>query len=385
MIYQYYMDPLTSYISKSDNLLFFSFIPLIPKIISIPLLLLFAFSSFGQFHGRCLDAQTGKPVKDAQIISEGKRLATSNTSGHFSFDDSSVKTVIVKHPDYKTMQENLIPGEQNIFLLTPDSRQIDEVTVSAPLLNTLSKKVPGGFSLISSDSLQPNLSAIDVIEQSPGVVMQKGALNTGRVMIRGIGSRSPSATTRIRAYPDEIPLKSGDGHTTVEDLEMYNTVRTEIVRGPASAHYGSGLGGIIVFHPDHSQASPLALDALTQYRPFDQKKILLNGGFRQKRTIIESNAAYTQTTGFRENNDYLRWNGQFMLRHHFGNHALFFLTNYIHLNAQIPSSIDEETYHHSPQKAAENWQEIKGFEKYDNYPGAPRNAWVRIIIKFRDK
>lgn len=74
-----------------------------------------------------------------------------------------------------------------------------------------------------------------------------------------------------------------------------------------------------------------------------------------------------------------------MLRHHFGNHALFFLANYIHLNAQIPSSIDEETFHNSPQKAAENWQEIKGFEKYDNYPGAPRNAWVRLIIKFRDK
>ncbi len=362
-------------------------IPLINSFNSIilfllPVLLFFPDSSYGQIYGRCLDAQTGNAVENARIVHAEQTITTTSRSGHFSFKSDTIKKISVLHPDYKTMTEEVFPNRENFFLLTPSDRKIDEVTVSAPLLNYQSKKVPAGFSIVLKDTLHPSMSAIDIIEQSPGVVMQKGALNTGRVMIRGIGSRSPYATTRIRAYLDDIPLTSGDGHTTIEDLEMYNIARTEVVRGPSSALYGSGMGGIIVFHPDHSQPSSLSVDALTQYGPFDQTKALISTGIRKQRSIIKATGSYTQTSGFRENNDYERWNGQIMLRHLFGSHSLFFMANYINLDAQIPSSLDHETYINSPEKAAANWKEVQGFERYDKWlSGITLKSHFSEIIK----
>jgi iron complex outermembrane receptor protein len=330
-------------------------------------LLMVSTGSYGQFFGRCIDAQTGEPVAGATIRKSGETLAPSGPAGHFSFEGDSSVWVSVQHSDYRNMKEQISPNQELFFLLTPAQQKIGEVTISAPLLNYRSKKVPAGFSLIAADSIHPNLSAIEILEQSPGVFMQKGALNTGRIMIRGIGSRSPYATTRIRAYLDDIPLTSGDGNTTVEDLEMNNIARTEIVRGPASALYGSGLGGVIIFHPDHTQAEPFSAKTLMQYGSFGQTKVLVNTGFRKNRSVVKANISHTQTDGFRENSNYKRWNGQVLFRHHFGNHALFLLTNYTSLNAQIPSSINEPTYRQTPDIAATNWLEVEGFEKYDKW------------------
>ena len=324
-------------------------------------------SSYGQFFGRVLDAQTGQPMNGAKLLQDKTTLTVSSPTGHFSFPGDSAILVTVSHPAFKSMQEMIEPGRQMFFLLIPSEQKIEEITVSAPLLNYRNKEVPAGFSLITADSIHPSLSAIEVLEQSPGIVMQKGALNTGRVMIRGIGSRSPYATTRIRAYLDDIPLTSGDGNTTIEDLEMQNIARTEIVRGPASALYGSGLGGVIIFHPDHTQSYPFSAKALMQYGPFGQTKALLNTGLRKNKSIVKTNIAHNQTDGFRQNSNYERWNGQLLYRHHFGNHALFLLSNFTHLNAQIPSSLDEPTYQKSPDKAAANWLAVEGYEQYDKW------------------
>ncbi|MFW5754715.1 MAG: TonB-dependent receptor, partial [Marinilabiliaceae bacterium] len=331
------------------------------------LLLLFPGRSHGQIRGRCLDAQTGQPVRGAEIQKQDTTMASTNRSGHFSFESTTNTSITIIHPGYDPISGKVEPGDDNLFLLNPSDQELDEVTVSAPLLNYQSKKVPAGFSVIPPDTLHPSLEAIDIIEQSPGVIMQKGARNTGRITIRGIGSRSPYATTRVRAYIDDIPLTSGDGHTTIEDIEMYNIARTEVVRGPSSALYGSGMGGTIVFHPDHRQSSPLSVDGLMQYGPFDQKKGLISAGTQKKRSIVKTTASHVETSGFRENNDYERTNGQVMFRQHFSNHSLFFLANYIHLDAQIPSSLDEETYRQSPEKAAENWLGVEGFEEYDKW------------------
>ncbi len=43
------------------------------------------------------------------------------------------------------------------------------------------------------------------------------------------------------------------------------------------------------------------------------------------------------------------------------------LFNYIDLKAHIPSSLDEETFKNNPEAAAENWNVIKGYEKYQKY------------------
>ncbi|HSP40035.1 MAG TPA: TonB-dependent receptor, partial [Gillisia sp.] len=48
-----------------------------------------------------------------------------------------------------------------------------------------------------------------------------------------------------------------------------------------------------------------------------------------------------------------------------GGNSLNFLANFTRLKAFIPSSVNEETFLNSPQSAASNWAEAKGYESYD--------------------
>ncbi len=345
----------------------FTYRPLI--LLSALLLSLFSVTrGYAQISGRCLDAQTGEGISQVQIEMSGKLMTTSDASGFFEIaeKDRNIQALFY-HPEYKTTSQHLLPGADNLVLLMPTFRELGEVTVAAPLLVSKRKAVPGSITLLVADTLNSPATPAEMLTRAPGVIMQQGALNTGRIMIRGIGSRSPYSTTRIRAYLDDIPLTTGDGNTTIEDLEMFDLARIEIIRGPASALYGSGLGGAIIFHPDHTVAGPAELKAMLQKGPFDLTKGAVGGGLKSSRSVLKTTASYTQTDGFRENSQYRRFNGSVMYRTHFKSHALYISGNYIGLNAQIPSSLNEDTYLKTPKKAAANWLAIKGYEKYNKW------------------
>ena len=76
------------------------------------------------------------------------------------------------------------------------------------------------------------------LNRIPGILMHHGTFNTNRLTIRGIGSRTPYSTNKIKAYLGEIPLTSGDGETVLEDLENSSIQRVEIIKGPSSSLYG---------------------------------------------------------------------------------------------------------------------------------------------------
>ena len=95
------------------------------------------------------------------------------------------------------------------------------------------------ISQLTEPSIEPLLNTI------PGVWMQTGALNTNRISIRGVGYREPFATTGIKIYLDEIPLTNGVGESSIEDIHPFLFSGIDVWRGPSSALWGSGLGGMI--------------------------------------------------------------------------------------------------------------------------------------------
>ncbi len=92
---------------------------------------------------------------------------------------------------------------------------------------------------LTAPTIEPLLNA------TPGLWMQSGALNTNRISIRGVGYREPFATTGIKIYLDEIPLTNGVGESSIEDIHPHILSGIDIWRGPSSALWGSGLGGMI--------------------------------------------------------------------------------------------------------------------------------------------
>ena len=131
-----------------------------------------------------------------------------------------------------------------------DTISLEDVTVSVLGLKESYQEATGSVFIVNSGDadLKFSLTSTDLINLAPGVHMAMGTYNTQRLVIRGVGSRTPYNTNRIKAYLDDIPLTSGDGISTLEDLELSGIGNMEILKGPSSALYGSGLGGVIRFN-----------------------------------------------------------------------------------------------------------------------------------------
>ncbi len=247
------------------------------------------------------------------------------------------------------------------------SGEIDEITVTAFRTPYNIYNTPAPVNLITPLQLETGSSftPVEALNQVPGIIMHHGTLNTNRLTIRGIGSRTPYATNKIKAYFGEIPLTSGDGETTLEDLENTAIKRIEVIKGPSSSLFGAGLGGVILFHPKSVMKD--FVQNRTTLASFRTIKNTLSAGINEGNLNIFTLGSVLKSDGYRDNNNTNRAN--FLLNSQFNaseNVNLQLLLKATKMKAFIPSSLDWPTFQETPQKAAANWQETEGFEEYLN-------------------
>lgn len=231
---------------------------------------------------------------------------------------------------------------------------------------------------LTAPTIEPLLNA------TPGLWMQSGALNTNRISIRGVGYREPFATTGIKIYLDEIPLTNGVGESSIEDIHPSILSGINIWRGPSSALWGSGLGGMIHLKshiPDENVLQTKLQVGSYDRLQFDQHVSLRYGKKQQWGTALHYQ--YLNDGGYRDNNHYRRnsltwmqqWRGQKGLTINTFMHA-------IGLKAFIPSSLNLNDYENNPSAAAPTWAAVKGNEDYTkwitgmNLIYAPAQGWV---------
>ncbi len=199
-----------------------------------------------------------------------------------------------------------------------------------------------------------------------GVYMHSGALNTNRITIRGIGSRSPFGTNKIKAFMDEIPLTNGVGETGIEDLDLSFVDQVEVWKGPTTSRYGAGLGGMIQLKtPDPSkQEEYMTMEGYYGsygYNRLVHKSLYTNPKINQ---VLFYSLNKTHSDGYRDNNEYDRYSITLLNRSKVLTGVLSILVNHLNQKAFIPSSLNEEDYETEPSKAAFTWGRVKGFEDY---------------------
>jgi iron complex outermembrane receptor protein len=253
--------------------------------------------------------------------------------------------------------------------MLPDPRELTEVQVSATQFSGRLKYQPGNINLLirenSRFNSQEHISGW--LNQVPGIYMHNGTYNTNRLTIRGMGSRDPYGSNRVKAYLNDIPITGGDGVTVLEDLSLTGLSRIEILKGPASALYGAGLGGTLRLFTPYPGEKGFGINTLHQAGSFGLQKHALSAHYKKSKTSLAMDLGRQQSNGFRENskyyNNHLMFTGDIFTPHV----QVGVLFNYIDLEAHIPSSLDEETFQNNPEAAAGNWNAIKGYEKYRKY------------------
>ncbi|MFA6401366.1 MAG: TonB-dependent receptor [Salinivirgaceae bacterium] len=328
-------------------------------------LLLLQFCALGQITGTVYDAEARAPLWNAAITG-GKVQALSNENGIFIIDAES-DTLFISHlgftPD--TLSGSDLTGNLTVYLF-PVFTQLEQIVVNSGLSRHKLMQMPSSVSLLTKNELAASsgISYVEKLNQLPGIFVHQGTLNTSRITIRGIGSRSPYATNRIKAYFNEIPLTNGDGTTEIEDINASLINTLEVLKGSKSALYGSGLGGAILISGKNNIKEGWHGSTALEASSFKTLKPELTLTYKKNQWMVASAYALTQTDGWRQNSKYLRHNLNLWASYQGNKSSTEVLIQLIKTNAQIPSSLNRTTFNQSPDSTAANWFVVQGFEEY---------------------
>lgn len=229
------------------------------------LVLLGALISFGAaaqltpVSGTVRDAVTGEPLIGATILL-GETGGITNFDGTFELmQPQGVFSITVRYVGYAAYTEEVRIGEQPLsgldISLQPQATVLETATVTSGKYQKPLSEVT-----VSLEVLQPQLientgkiTLDEALEKIPGVTIIDGQAN-----IRGGSGYSQGAGSRVLLLVDDIPILSADaGFPNWDDVPVENLAQVEIVKGAASALYGSAaLNGIINVRTAYAKSQP---------------------------------------------------------------------------------------------------------------------------------
>ncbi len=323
----------------------------------------------GQLVLETRDSQSGEILQNVSLLNVTDYDTLSNGSIRITAQQLNKKdSIILFRHGYKShVLQKPFPESHAVVYLSHISQSLDEVIVAVDQSAVQLRKVPSSVAFRDADDLlthhQPVLN--NQLNALPGVYMQSGTNNTNRLTIRGIGSRTPYSSNRIRAYLGSFPLTDGNGVTVVEDLPPSIIESVEVLKGPAASLYGSGLGGVVKINQrSFDDSEPGSLFDM-QMGSFGERMLGGGGMVKNEEFAARVHVSLLESNGFRENNRYERQSYFFNARQMKGKTTFSFMALYTGLYGQIPSSLSINDYLNKPHSAADNWKNVEGYEKYD--------------------
>src|SRR5690554_4560410 len=319
---------------------------------------------------------TNEPIYGVSIFLNSEKLTETNSQGRFVLPETFALpiTLRLEHPDY-FINEVKVKQNNSTFQLLPlsKSESLEEINISTTFQKDTLKKLTSELILptevITAEKLDAYslIDLISVINETPGVFIHSGAINTNRITIRGVGSRTLYGTNKIKAYFNGIPITNGVGETALDTYDPEDLKSIEIIKGPKSTLYGTNLGGTILLNSKYPKSKGYSIDNRTTVGSFGLFKNSTSSSFSDENLSLHFNYDHLEMDGYRENGRYNR-NSYFLnSSYKLSDKAqISLLVNHTNYTAQIPSSIGKTDYLENPTKAAFTWGQAKGYEADKN-------------------
>lgn len=243
-------------------------------------LILFSALTFGQkstLSGKITDSQSGEPLYAATVLLGTTGIITQG-DGTFSISVAPGEydlTISYVGYESQTQKVQLTEGQtQTIDVkLSPEATILNTATVTAG-----KHEKPLGEVTVSLEVLKPSLientskPALDkALEKIPGVTVIDGQAN-----IRGGSGYSQGAGSRVLLLVDDVPILQADaGFPNWDDVPIENIEQIEVVKGAASALYGSSaLNGIVNVRTAYARSEPetkVAAFSTVYFSPKDER------------------------------------------------------------------------------------------------------------------
>ena len=334
------------------NLLFFLFFPIIvfsQKTISITV----------------FDRVDKSPLKDIKVLINSDLVST-DEQGKFVIEEEKLP-IELSINDFRYYPKRIkVNDTKNIEIeLTNRGFILDDITINSDFYTKKLKNNNISTSVLDDIEFRKNEGEflINSLNQINGIYSHSAGYNTNRITIRGMGSRSPYSTNKIKSYLNNIPLSNGVGEITLEDFGIDILDQIEINKGPNSSIYGSGLGGNIILKTSKTLDRTVKLKSI--YKSYNTYQNSLSFSRKINNLDLLINFEKIKSDGYRDNNSYdnsrIFGNLNYELNKSYDINLIHF---YNSASAQIPSSLSLEDFIDNPSSAAFSWANIKGGEDY---------------------
>lgn len=225
--------------------------------------LLISLTSFGQnatVFGKITDGATAESLIGATVLLNSGIGTTTDVDGTYTLETAPGNyELTVAYLGFESFKQSisLTAGQQ----LMVDVKLGGEVTLLQTATVTSGKyEMPLGEVTVSLSVLKPDLlestskSSVDqFLEKIPGVTIIDGQAN-----IRGGSGFSQGAGSRVLLLMDDVPILQADaGYPNWDDVPVENIEQIEVMKGAASALYGSSaLNGIVNVRTAYARAEP---------------------------------------------------------------------------------------------------------------------------------
>jgi iron complex outermembrane recepter protein len=323
-----------------------------------------------QIEGKILSSAGGVELENVRIINQETGGETfSSTTGDFRIAVGVFPYRLqLSLPGFEDRIYTGTTTSELIIYMDPALESLGEVVIRGTQIPSELRKIPAAISVISKTDLEriDATNFAQAFNNVPGVYVNQGALNTTKLNIRGIGGRAQYSTNRIQAYFNGFPLTTAEGELTLDDIDPESISRVEVIKGPTSSIYGAGLGGVINIFSAEAVPGETSASVKTLFGSYNMSRKLVNLSHGAESSSVFINYSDLQSDGYRENGEYDRKSflAHASLQTPEGN-RLSLLANFTRLKAYIPSSVNEDTFLNSPESAASNWAQARGFESYD--------------------
>ncbi len=306
------------------------------------------------------------PIPNVMVLLNDRMISETDSEGAFTLSHSYQLPLELKfkHPDFY-IKSFTVSKNNEVFELTAlnHSEHLNEVIISSTYQKESQVIIPTSKITSAKFEEYSPVDLISAINETPGVYVQSGALNTNRVVIRGVGSRTLYGTNKIRAYYNGIPITNGTGSTDIDAYNPEDIANMEIVKGPKATQYGTNLGGTLLLNSKQALAGETFAKNDLTVGSFGLIKNSISVATANEKLAFNLNYDYMASDGFRDNNAYNRQTVLLTSRYNFNEkNDIGVLFNYTDYDAQIPSSIGKTAFDEDPTQSAYTWGAAQGYE-----------------------
>lgn len=199
-----------------------------------------------------------------------------------------------------------------------DSLSIDQVVVTGVRSRTGLRSLPASLTILDRSQLerdmQPSLLP-SLTEHVPGLfatargVMGYGVSGgaAGNISLRGLGGGSGRMMVLVDGRPQYMGLM---GHPIADACQSLAAGKVEVLRGPASALYGSGaMGGVVNIITRKMDRDGLRNDLSVSYGSFNSLETAISTGARKGSFSCTSGLSYNRSDGHRKDMGFAQYGG----------------------------------------------------------------------------